>query len=985
MKKIVFIMGFIGLSLIAKAQPNPFPNLDSLERFINRYVRNSAVEGFQNLRMNTALIGMLRFIQSGEIGSGVDTMYLVGGCTLRLTTGGGDTINVSLCGKLDSVTIETATDPDPDTLYEWRGATRSLVGLIPKGGSSSPQLTTIVRKPLDVLAGDSAMGIPDTLIAHYDSTTITIRTTGVNDSAFTVNTANISTVQRLQDTAAAIRADFPAGSGGTQNLQQVLAVGNVDSSITIHWGRSMSATDSGFVQQKSPPLNWTANMIKAYPYFSRDTSKYWPSPWTLGRMVTNNYDGSQPYNTVFNSWEFGKEGTTGWPYMREGAEQNFYDSYEWHLEMKGIDSVAAERMISITAKRTNPNIGTSSFRNSQQVFSDVNDNQYLALGRGGSTLTASGVSAPSLSFLQSSTDGTTGGFSLNSQGGITYYTWHNSPSTFFRNQHSIPYYTSFQSNRTLNSSDPEIEWKASGQTASNYIMQWSRSSSILGLLNTNSAGQDGWTFGGDYSTANRVTIRTLRSNNQKPFGISIFDGTTVHKVPLAIDTLGRVAVNLGTPNTNWYLSTLGLTALQEFQVYGRGLFTDTLTVTTMGNSDSSDRAASTAWVKRQGFGSGGGGGGTPGGSGSEMQYRVDGSTFGGAAGTSWDNTNKGFTIDVTGLGTTQNNSSGLILSNTSAASSGSQEISPAIRWLGNGYATTPAASRPVEFRADVLPIQGAANPNSLWRLQARVNSGSWADALTVTLGGTVTSTSNILSGGSVEATTNLILGGTGGIFASGRGAISFSSTSNILLRDNTFSSFGILQGGGTTSSFPGWLRSGAKWIARLADNSANTNVEVLDEAYSESTWNGNNDVPTKNAVRDETEANKHKPYSFTHSYAGNTSDATPTNLSSLYGGTMALVDQTTGWIKVTLTGNGQQGASSHNIHGIKYYSFHKNGGTLTLDAADVIVADKKGASVSTATWQLIVSSNQPVLEVTGVAAITMVWGAAIEILSILEN
>lgn len=34
---------------------------------------------------------------------------------------------------------------------------------------------------------------------------------------------------------------------------------------------------------------------------------------------------------------------------------------------------------------------------------------------------------------------------------------------------------------------------------------------------------------------------------------------------------------------------------------GKGTFKDTTTITTMGTADSSDRAASTAWVKRQGF------------------------------------------------------------------------------------------------------------------------------------------------------------------------------------------------------------------------------------------------------------------------------------------------------------------------------------------------------------------------------------------------
>lgn len=59
------------------------------------------------------------------------------------------------------------------------------------------------------------------------------------------------------------------------------------------------------------------------------------------------------------------------------------------------------------------------------------------------------------------------------------------------------------------------------------------------------------------------------------------------------------AVGIGTNNP-----------LTLFNVNGTGLFNDTLTATTMGTPDSSNRVASTAWVKRQRYGSGGGGSGT---------------------------------------------------------------------------------------------------------------------------------------------------------------------------------------------------------------------------------------------------------------------------------------------------------------------------------------------------------------------------------------
>jgi hypothetical protein len=69
---------------------------------------------------------------------------------------------------------------------------------------------------------------------------------------------------------------------------------------------------------------------------------------------------------------------------------------------------------------------------------------------------------------------------------------------------------------------------------------------------------------------------------------------------------GNVLLNTAQGSAAIGLSTN--TPLAKLHVVGTGLFTDTLTITTMGTPDSSDRAASTAWVKRQLYGAGGGGG-----------------------------------------------------------------------------------------------------------------------------------------------------------------------------------------------------------------------------------------------------------------------------------------------------------------------------------------------------------------------------------------
>lgn len=86
-------------------------------------------------------------------------------------------------------------------------------------------------------------------------------------------------------------------------------------------------------------------------------------------------------------------------------------------------------------------------------------------------------------------------------------------------------------------------------------------------------------------------------------------------------------------------------------------------------------------------------------------------------------------LDVTtnSLGTSQTTTSGIALVNTTAAAAGAQQISPAIRLSGAGWKTNAtAASRAVEFRLFVTPVQGAAAPTGYLGIGSAVN-GSWSD------------------------------------------------------------------------------------------------------------------------------------------------------------------------------------------------------------------------------------------------------------------
>lgn len=83
----------------------------------------------------------------------------------------------------------------------------------------------------------------------------------------------------------------------------------------------------------------------------------------------------------------------------------------------------------------------------------------------------------------------------------------------------------------------------------------------------------------------------------------------------------------------------------------------------------------------------------------------------------------------------------------------------------------------------------------------------------------------------------------------GNSTMASASDGNIKLTYNVGSDFDRLQFGGTTSSYPAIQRKGVKLVAKLSDNSANTNIQVKDTVFS-NLWNGQIDVPTKNSIYD---------------------------------------------------------------------------------------------------------------------------------------
>lgn len=176
------------------------------------------------------------------------------------------------------------------------------------------------------------------------------------------------------------------------------------------------------------------------------------------------------------------------------------------------------------------------------------------------------------------------------------------------------------------------------------------------------------------------------------------------------------------------------------------------------------------------------------------------------------------TVTMNALATTV--TTGLLLTNTTAAISGTQQYSPALRLLGNGFKTDAVtASQTTEFRMYVLPVQAAGNPTAQLIFEYAVNGGAFTQVMSITSAGalnvpaTIASTSNSISaaqGGRLQWNTRCIL--------------TSPADGTITLLNNAQNAFTQLQFGGTTSSFPSLKRVTTTLSVRLADDSADAGL-----------------------------------------------------------------------------------------------------------------------------------------------------------------
>lgn len=99
MKKFILIL-FLFVSFSAIGQTNRFPSIDSLKTYILKYVRNSTVESFTNLRLQNVVYGTAELLDSltANMSGGVDSIWKSAG-------GGSDTLKYSKGGTTYTIGV----------------------------------------------------------------------------------------------------------------------------------------------------------------------------------------------------------------------------------------------------------------------------------------------------------------------------------------------------------------------------------------------------------------------------------------------------------------------------------------------------------------------------------------------------------------------------------------------------------------------------------------------------------------------------------------------------------------------------------------------------------------------------------------------------------------------------------------------------------------------------------------------------------------
>lgn len=322
MKKLIIILL---LFTAARSFGQGFPTTDSLHKYDNRFITNSAINAFTDYRLNSLLHGIINWIDSARLGTGgtvgMDTLYTVNDSTLRYKKNG-LTFTFSFKGVYDN-------RRKADTLYRVNDST---VGYTINGQARS----FVIRGNSSGGGGGGSPASPDKSIQFRQNSTTFGAATATWDSALNLfprnkySTASVPSlkynglVHNIIDTASAYQIDnirsYDPRWGNWYHFTSIFpnaAGGTIRPSENFVWSNGYNVSKNGRVIDTLQGFSF--NFETNFPTASDSTSfseLYWThSPVTAGspstledrrlifyRMSNGKGLGSRKYeNTVFGS------------------------------------------------------------------------------------------------------------------------------------------------------------------------------------------------------------------------------------------------------------------------------------------------------------------------------------------------------------------------------------------------------------------------------------------------------------------------------------------------------------------------------------------------------------------------------------------------------------------------------------------------------------------------------------------------------------
>jgi hypothetical protein len=272
MKKILLFIAI--LFSISSYGQNRFPSIDSAKNYTLRYVKNSAVESFTNLRMQNVTYGTLQLLDSLAGAGVIDTIFISTGDTLKykigsttfvvgkvggaggtytaangLTLSGsefrlGGTLSVNtqiISPFLNDFTLTTRGSSGDNNRSDLLMQNGSLFAYGYSGGSANRTISfspSILQMATD--ASSAYLGAPNIYFQSGFSSGAAYAQTTTDTTTFKPLVLNTSTglVSRM--------TSWPTIGGSTPNLQAVTDVGNTTTN-PIYFNDSVSSNDNAVI------------------------------------------------------------------------------------------------------------------------------------------------------------------------------------------------------------------------------------------------------------------------------------------------------------------------------------------------------------------------------------------------------------------------------------------------------------------------------------------------------------------------------------------------------------------------------------------------------------------------------------------------------------------------------------------------------------------------------------------------------------------